>query len=182
MDHLADEIEKLVRSTPGLTDMDLARALHERARSRHRINSSCRHLVAEGRIERQGRGGSQSPFAYYPGGGRPALDQPRADEVVEPMTTPTVRLGSLRLRRIDWGNGGRPRQGARKYEVVDARGEKVGRMYHTEAVRGGYAWRWSVYGVAVANHPPAGQAPTREAAQAAFKAAWATCQPRERGA
>jgi hypothetical protein len=40
----------------------------------------------------------------------------------------------------------------------------------------------TVYGIAVTNHPPAGQAPTREAAQAAFKAAWATCQPRERGA
>jgi hypothetical protein len=88
----------------------------------------------------------------------------------------------LKLRRIDWGDGGRPRQRARKYEVVDARGERIGRMYRTEAIRGGYAWRWSVYGIAVTNHPPAGQAPTREAAQAAFKAAWATCQPRERGA
>jgi hypothetical protein len=78
---------------------------------------------------------------------------------------------SLKLRRLDWGDGGRPRE---DYEVIDARGEKVGRMYRTEAVGGGYAWRWSVYGIAV-------EAPTREAAQAAFKAAWATCQPRERG-
>ena len=41
-------------------------------------------------------------------------------------------------------------------------------MYRTEAVGGGYAWRWTVYGIAVMNHPPAGQAPTLEAAQAAF--------------
>jgi hypothetical protein len=94
----------------------------------------------------------------------------------KPMTTPTA---TLKLRRINWGNGGRPRE---DYEVIDARGEKVGRKYRTEAVGGGYAWRWSVYGIAVTNHPPAGQAPTREAAQAAFKAAWATCQPRERRA
>jgi hypothetical protein len=72
------------------------------------------------------------------------------------MTTPTA-APSLKLRRIDWGDGGRPRE---DYEVVDARG-------------GGYAWNWAVYGIAVANHPPAGQAPTWEAAQAAFKAAWA---------
>jgi hypothetical protein len=55
-------------------------------------------------------------------------------------------------------------------------------MYRTIAVGGGEAWNWTVYGIAVTNYPPAGQAPTREAAQAAFKAAWATCQPRERGA
>ena len=68
------------------------------------------------------------------------------------------------------------------YEVVDARGERVGRIKRTIAVGGGEAWNWTVYGIAVTNHPPAGQAPTLGAAQAAFKAAWATCQPRERGA
>jgi hypothetical protein len=52
----------------------------------------------------------------------------------------------------------------------------------TSNVGGGEAWNWTVYGIAVTNHPPAGQAPTREAAQAAFKAAWATCQPRKRDA
>jgi hypothetical protein len=35
MDQLADEIEKLVRTMPGLTGMDLVRMLHERARSPH---------------------------------------------------------------------------------------------------------------------------------------------------
>jgi hypothetical protein len=43
------------------------------------------------------------------------------------MTTPTA---TLKLRRIDWGDG-------EDYEVIDARGEKVGRMYRTEAVGGG---------------------------------------------
>jgi hypothetical protein len=84
---------------------------------------------------------------------------------------------ALKLRRIIWDDG-KPSIGREDYEVIDARGEKVGRMYRTEAVGGGYAWRWSVYGIAVTNHPPAGQAPTLAAAQAAFKAAWATCEPR----
>jgi hypothetical protein len=79
-----------------------------------------------------------------------------------PMSTP-----DLKLRRT-WHDSGRPRE---DYEVIDERGEKVGRMYRTDAVGGGYAWRWTVYGIAVTNHPPAGQAPTREAAQAVGKRA-----------
>jgi hypothetical protein len=53
------------------------------------------------------------------------------------------------------GDGGRPRE---DYEVIDVRGrgEKVGRMYRTIAVGGGEAWNWTVYGIAVTNHPPAG--------------------------
>jgi hypothetical protein len=94
----------------------------------------------------------------------------------KPMTPP-----NLKLRRLIWDDG-RPSINPEDYEVIDARGESVGRIKRTEAVGGGYAWRWTVYGIAVTNHPPAGQAPTREAAQAALKAAWATCQPRERGA
>ena len=92
------------------------------------------------------------------------------------MTTP-----DLKLRRLSWDDGGTSID-PEDYEVIDARGEKVGRILRTDAEGGGEAWIWAVYGIAVTNHPPAGQAPTRDAAQAAFKAAWATCQPRERGA
>jgi hypothetical protein len=92
------------------------------------------------------------------------------------MTTP-----DLKLRRLIWDDGGTSID-PEDYEVIDARGERVGRMYRTIAVGGQQVWNWTVYGIAVTNHPPAGQAPTREAAQAAFKAAWATCQPRELGA
>jgi hypothetical protein len=81
VDYLADEIEKLVRSTPGITDMDLARALHERAGGRPRIVSICRRLVAEGRIERRGRGGWQQPFKFYPSGGRVCFRSAAGDEV-----------------------------------------------------------------------------------------------------
>ena len=93
------------------------------------------------------------------------------------MTAPTAI--PLKLRRLIWDDGGTSID-PEDYEVIDARGESVGRIKRTIAVGDGYAWRWSVYGIAVTNHPPAGQAPARGAAQAAFKAAWATCEPRER--
>ena len=63
---LADEIEELVRRKPGLTDVELVRRLHGRAAYQLQVNSTCRRLVAEGRLERQGRGGWGDPFTYYP--------------------------------------------------------------------------------------------------------------------
>jgi hypothetical protein len=89
----------------------------------------------------------------------------------EAMTTPT-----LKLRRLIWHDGNTSIE-SEDYEVIDARGEEIGRMYRTIAVGGGQAWNWTVYGIAAA-----GQAPTREAAQAALKAAWATYQLRGRDA
>jgi hypothetical protein len=78
----------------------------------------------------------------------------------------------LKQRRNRWADGS---DAANDCTVID--GEKIGRIYRTLVGRGrGYAWNWMVY------RGPAGHAPTLEAAQAAFKAAWATCQPRERGA
>ena len=77
----------------------------------------------------------------------------------------------LKLRRIIWDNG-KPSIGREDYEVIDERGEKIGRMYRTDTVGGGQAWTWTVYGIAVWNSPPTGRAPTREQAMAAFKAAW----------
>jgi hypothetical protein len=53
------------------------------------------------------------------------------------------------------------------------RGEKIGRIYRGLAVGGGHAWNWTVY-----PRGPTGRAPTLESAQAAFKAAWGTCEPR----
>ena len=67
----------------------------------------------------------------------------------------------LKLRRILWDNG-LPSIGRQDYEVVDERGEKIGRMYRTNAVGGREAWNWTVYGIAVWNSPPAGREPTRE--------------------
>ena len=63
---LADEIEKLVRRKPGLTQMDLVRRLHDRAAQG--INSACRRLVAEGMERREPR----LAIAYDRPGDRPA--------------------------------------------------------------------------------------------------------------
>jgi hypothetical protein len=87
----------------------------------------------------------------------------------------------LKLRRVLWDDGSTSLD-PEDYEVIDERGERVGRMYRTIAVGGGHEWNWTVYGIAVYDKPPAGRASTREAAQEAFNAAWAACQPRERGA
>jgi hypothetical protein len=86
----------------------------------------------------------------------------------------------LKLRRIVWDND-KPSTSSEDFEVIDERGERIGRMYRTDAVGGGQAWNWTVYGIVVWNSPPAGREPTRERAMAAFKSAWATCEPRERG-
>ena len=62
---LADDIEEFVRRKPGLSEMDLARILPGPI-YQQQVNSTCRRLVAEGRLERQGRGGWGDPFTYYP--------------------------------------------------------------------------------------------------------------------
>jgi hypothetical protein len=63
---LAEEIEDLVRRNPGLTDVVLGRMLQGHFIYQQQVNSACRRLVAEGRIERQGKGGWQHPFTYHP--------------------------------------------------------------------------------------------------------------------
>jgi hypothetical protein len=65
---LADEIEELVLRKPGLTEIELARLLRGPDSYIPQVKSTCRSLVAEGRLERQGRGGLQQPFTYYPTG------------------------------------------------------------------------------------------------------------------
>jgi hypothetical protein len=89
---------------------------------------------------------------------------------------------TLILRRIIWDDC-KASIGGDDFCVIDERGEKIGRIYRTDAVgTSGDDWCWTVYGIAVWNSPPAGRAATREIATAAFKAAWAACRPRERGA
>jgi hypothetical protein len=76
---LADEIEKLVRGKPGLTEIDLVRMLHGRGAYPQQVNSACRRLVAKGRIERQGRGGWGDPFTYYPPGSNIVPSGPQSE-------------------------------------------------------------------------------------------------------
>jgi hypothetical protein len=59
---LADDIDLFVSRRPGLTELALAKSLFGRM-----VNSTCRHLFRDGRVERHGTGGPGHPFAYYPG-------------------------------------------------------------------------------------------------------------------
>ena len=63
---LADDLEQLVRRRPGLTELALAKSMFARMGYQQRVNSSCRRLFREGRVERRGIGGPGHPFTYYP--------------------------------------------------------------------------------------------------------------------
>jgi hypothetical protein len=62
---IADEIEALVRSRPGQTESELAEKLFPDDPYQQRVNPTCRRLIREGRLQRQGRGGPGDPFRYY---------------------------------------------------------------------------------------------------------------------
>jgi len=64
---LADDIALLVSCRPGLTELALAKSLFGRMGYQQRVNSTCRHLFREGRVERHWTGGPGHPFTYYPG-------------------------------------------------------------------------------------------------------------------
>lgn len=62
---VADDILEEVRRKSGLTEADLAALLFGRRNGyQQRVNSTCRRLVEEGLIERQGKGGAADPYTY----------------------------------------------------------------------------------------------------------------------
>jgi len=63
---LVDDIALLVSRRPGLTELALAKSLFGHMGYQQRVNSTCRHLFREGRVERHGTGGPGHPFTYYP--------------------------------------------------------------------------------------------------------------------
>jgi hypothetical protein len=93
------------------------------------------------------------------------------------LSAPARSHTEMKLRRIRWADG-QTSIDPQDYEVIDERDQRIGRIYRAEAVGGGHVWRWFVYILAVDNVPPAGVAPSREEAMAAFKAAWASSEPR----
>ncbi len=66
---LADDIEELVRQRPGLTEAQLADELFEGNGYQQRVNSTCRRLIKQGRVERRGKGYQAEPFTYHVGRG-----------------------------------------------------------------------------------------------------------------
>jgi hypothetical protein len=63
---LIDDIERTIRSNPGLTATELSRILFRRDGYAERINGACNALARVGRVERRGKGGFGHPFRYYP--------------------------------------------------------------------------------------------------------------------
>ena len=61
---LKDEVEALVKRSPGLTEAEIADELFKSDGYQQRVNSVCRELIAQGRISRRGRGGPAEPFRY----------------------------------------------------------------------------------------------------------------------
>lgn len=61
---VAERIEAAIRRRPGLTESRIAELLFGSEAYQQRVNSTCRRLVKEGRLQRFGRGGGLDPFTY----------------------------------------------------------------------------------------------------------------------
>lgn len=61
---IAEQIEALVAHRSDLTEAALADHLFGSTGYQQRVNSTCRRLVREGRLERHGKGGPSDPFTY----------------------------------------------------------------------------------------------------------------------
>ena len=63
---LIDDVEKIVRTRPGLSAKQIAGALFGLDGYGERVRSACQALHHSGRIERTGEGGPGDPFRYFP--------------------------------------------------------------------------------------------------------------------
>lgn len=83
----------------------------------------------------------------------------------------------LTLRRMIWDDG-KPSIDPEDYSVLED-GHVIGRIYRTHGTGSeGPVWLWFVSASATTIYPERGRAMSLEAAKAAFKAAWATCERR----
>ena len=62
---VAQQIIRLIREQPGLTERQIAERIFGDGGSIQRVNPTCRKLVAEGWLERHGRGWAADPFTYH---------------------------------------------------------------------------------------------------------------------
>jgi hypothetical protein len=64
---LADDIEALVGMRPGLTEAEIADHLYGANGYQQKVNSTCRRLVKQGRVHREGEGYQSDPYRYHLG-------------------------------------------------------------------------------------------------------------------
>lgn len=62
----AQQVAELIERRPGMTELEIAKAIHGPSAVQQRVNAHCRLLVGWGLIERRGGGGHSDPFVYYP--------------------------------------------------------------------------------------------------------------------
>lgn len=62
---VADRIQDLVARRPGLTEAQIAEELFGADGYQQRVNSTCRRLVRQSRLERRGNGYQADPYAYH---------------------------------------------------------------------------------------------------------------------
>lgn len=62
---VADRIQDLVARRPGLTEAQIAEKLFGASGYQQRVNSTCRRLVRQGRLERRGNGYQADPYTYH---------------------------------------------------------------------------------------------------------------------
>ena len=62
--HAVGQILELVRMRPGMTELEIAKALYGPAAVQQQVNQHCRALLRQGRIKRAGLGGQADPFTY----------------------------------------------------------------------------------------------------------------------
>jgi hypothetical protein len=53
-----------VRQRPGMTELEIAKALYGRGAVQQQVNQECRRLVQRGLVERRGAGGRSDPYVY----------------------------------------------------------------------------------------------------------------------
>ena len=61
---IATRIVDLVRRRPGMTELEIAKAIYGPAAVQQQVNQHCRSLLKQGQVERNGSGGQADPFIY----------------------------------------------------------------------------------------------------------------------
>jgi len=61
---VASRIVDLVRRRPGMTELEIAKAIYGPGAAQQQINQHCRSLLKQGKVDRNGSGGQADPFTY----------------------------------------------------------------------------------------------------------------------
>lgn len=60
-----DRVLELIKQKPGMTELELAKAMYGKNAVQQDVNPDCRALVKLRLVERHGVGGPGDPFTYY---------------------------------------------------------------------------------------------------------------------